>query len=138
MSARYRSLLLTVLLCPTAVLAEPFMNGFDLTGSAVPIEEIHRGGPGRDGIPAIYDPNFAPGGVARNMDPDERVIGVATGGFAKAYPVSILNWHEVVNDRIGRTGYPGHLLPAVRDRDGIRCRPRRAHHDVQRLRSALQ
>ena len=138
MSARYRSLLLTVLLCPTAVLAEPFMNGFDLTGSAVPIEEIHRGGPGRDGIPAIYDPNFAPGGVARNMDPDERVNRCCHGRICQSLSSEHPQLARGRQRSHRRTGYPGHLLPAVRDRDGIRCRPRRAHHDVQRLRSALQ
>ncbi len=33
--------------------------------------------------------------------PGERVIGVSLNGSARAYPVSLLNWHEVVNDTIG-------------------------------------
>ena len=31
----------------------------------------------------------------------DRVLGVEYNGVAKAYPIKILNWHEVVNDRIG-------------------------------------
>jgi Protein of unknown function (DUF3179) len=29
---------------------------------------------------------------------DDRVIGIAYRGIAKAYPIKILNWHEIVND----------------------------------------
>jgi hypothetical protein len=37
---------------------------------------------------------------AQFLNPDDRVIGVWLGGFAKAYPIKILTMHEVVNDRI--------------------------------------
>ena len=100
MSTRLLRVVLTGLLCPAFAVAEPFMNGFDLAGSTVPIEEIKKGGPPRDGIPAVHDPEFAPA-TAADMDANERVIGVSSDGFAKAYPVRVLNWHEIVNDRIG-------------------------------------
>jgi len=32
---------------------------------------------------------------------DDRVIGVVIGGVARAYPVRVLNWHEVANDTLG-------------------------------------
>lgn len=53
----------------------------------------------RDGIPPIYDPVFT---SASGVDwPDgTQVIGVATGSAAKAYPVSYLDRHEMVNDVI--------------------------------------
>lgn len=53
----------------------------------------------RDGIPPIYNPQFAP---AADVDwpGATQVIGVAADGQAKAYPVSILNRHEMVNDFI--------------------------------------
>lgn len=76
-------------------------NGFDLTGSAVPPDEIMQGGPPRDGIPAIDRPQFVKAREARFLKNSDRVLGVERGGIAKAYPVRILNWHEIVNDAIG-------------------------------------
>ncbi|MEN8174552.1 MAG: DUF3179 domain-containing protein [Pseudomonadota bacterium] len=73
-------------------------NGFDVDGSLVPADEILSGGPPRDGIPALFDPEFVAAGEAGFLDDEDRVLGVATGRQARAYPVRILNWHEVVND----------------------------------------
>ena len=57
---------------------------------------------GRDGIPAILEPEFATraGGVAQ-MDPSERVIGVSINGDHRAYPLNLLSRHEIVNDTVG-------------------------------------
>ena len=77
-------------------------NGFDLEGSLVPAEEIHLGGPPRDGIPSVDQPRFV---IATQVDflaDSDRVLGLMQGGQAKAYPVAIMNWHEVVNDQIGK------------------------------------
>ncbi len=53
----------------------------------------------RDGIQPIYDPQFV---TASDTDwaGGTQVIGVAAGGEAKAYPVSFLNRHEMVDDFI--------------------------------------
>ncbi|MBA3477405.1 MAG: DUF3179 domain-containing protein [Lautropia sp.] len=75
-------------------------NGFDVSNSAIPTAAIQRGGPPRDGIPAIDHPKFVAAGEARLADSD-RVLGLTHDGEARAYPVRILNWHEVVNDRLG-------------------------------------
>lgn len=76
-------------------------NGFDLKGSLVPVAEIHPGGPSRDGIPALDRPRFVAAGRADFLEPDDRVLGLAWAGNAKAYPIAIMNWHEIVNDRLG-------------------------------------
>jgi hypothetical protein len=77
-------------------------NGFDLSSALVPVEQIVGGGPGRDGIPALTDPRFESVREASSwMRPDDRLLALEIGGVAKAYPLRILNWHEVVNDRIG-------------------------------------
>lgn len=76
-------------------------NGFDLDGSLVPANQIHAGGPPRDGIPAIDEPSFVDAGGAGFLADDDRVLGLLHRGQARAYPIAILNWHEVVNDRIG-------------------------------------
>lgn len=76
------------------------LNGFDLKDALVPSAAIARGGPPRDGIPAIDRPRFVSAAQSGLGDKD-RVLGIARGGVTRAYPVRILNWHEVVNDRIG-------------------------------------
>lgn len=76
-------------------------NGFDVRGASIPIEAIERGGPPRDGIPAIDHPRFVPAAQSGLADGD-RVLAIEHQGQARAYPVRILNWHEVVNDRFGR------------------------------------
>lgn len=71
---------------------------FDVTNHSVPVEELRGGGPPRDGIPAIDHPKFVAAGEARFLRGDDRVLGVDHNGVAKAYPIRILNWHEIVND----------------------------------------
>ncbi|MEX2367391.1 MAG: DUF3179 domain-containing protein [Pseudohongiellaceae bacterium] len=76
------------------------MNGFDVSGASIPVEDILRGGPPRDGIPAIDDPKFETADEAGWLQPDDRVLGLSIEGEARAYPVAILNWHEIVNDTV--------------------------------------
>lgn len=77
------------------------INGFDLSDTLIPRAEIAHGGPPRDGIPALTDPRFEPAVAVSGMRNDERVLGLVRSGIAKAYPLSILTWHEIVNDRFG-------------------------------------
>lgn len=35
-------------------------NGFNLDGALIPVEEIHFGGPPKDGIPSLDNPKFVP------------------------------------------------------------------------------
>ena len=76
-------------------------NGFDLSGAAVDAQRIDGGGPGRDGIPALTDPAVISAGEAAFLRDDDIVIGLTIADEARAYPLKILNWHEVVNDRLG-------------------------------------
>jgi hypothetical protein len=64
--------------------------------------EIISGGPPPDGIPSIDDPVFQP--VFENLDllPEaEPVVSLVIDGDARAYPVRIMIWHEIVNDVVG-------------------------------------
>jgi len=75
--------------------------GFDYTQHSIPISEIHAGGPGKDGIPALYDPEFISGDEVKYLKSSDRILGLIVNGEAKAYPIRILNWHELVNDSVG-------------------------------------
>jgi hypothetical protein len=76
-------------------------NGFDLEGSLIPVRKILSGGPPCDGIPALMNPAFITAEMATYLKEDDRVLAVEIGGVAKAYPIRILDWHEIVNDSIG-------------------------------------
>ena len=74
---------------------------FDLSRHSVPLDQLVDGGPGKDGIPAILSPTFMSAPDATFLRDSDRVLGLTAGTEAKAYPVKILNWHEIVNDTIG-------------------------------------
>ena len=79
------------------------VTGFQLDNATIPKEEILSGGVPKDGIPALLNPQFVTAAKAGFLEPDDRVIGIKRGAETKAYPLRILNWHEVVNDTIGGT-----------------------------------
>lgn len=77
----------------------------------------------KDAIPAITEPRFAPDWrsieipierkyISPNsqfdrsprLDDDDLVIGFERGGIARSYPISVINWHEVVNDVLPTDG----------------------------------
>ena len=73
----------------------------DFSRHSVDLGEIISGGPPKDGIPAIDKPAFAPASRIGELKPTEPVISIAIGGQARAYPLRILIWHEIVNDTVG-------------------------------------
>lgn len=70
--------------------------------SRINLDEILNGGPPKDGIPSIDNPQFNDSSNTPFSE-DELVIGVVINGEAKAYPFGIMNWHEIVNDNVGGT-----------------------------------
>ena len=57
---------------------------------------------GKDGIPAILDPQFlSPEIASAQMQANERVIGLSIDGDHRAYPLNMLSRHEIVNDTVG-------------------------------------
>jgi hypothetical protein len=60
------------------------------------------GGPGKDGIPSIDQPQFwDAAGADDYLDGGDIVFGLVENGVARAYPQRILVWHEIVNDDFG-------------------------------------
>ena len=74
----------------------------DFDQTTISFDEIKDGGPPKDGIPPIDDPVFSRA-VEVDMPDIEPVIGVIIDGNARAYPIRLLIWHEIVNDQIGNT-----------------------------------
>ena len=70
---------------------------------SIPLNQVFDGGPGKDGIPAILNPDMV-GVNGSNLDylrDDDLVIGIKRGDDIRAYAHPILDWHEIINDQIG-------------------------------------
>jgi len=64
---------------------------------------IRSGGVPPDGIPPIDDPLFLSVDEVDFLTDEEAVVVVEVDGEAKAYPIQIMIWHEIVNDTFGDT-----------------------------------
>lgn len=95
--------ILTLLIGSTFTIAAS-MNGFILDGALIPEEEILSGGPTKDGIPSLDYPKFVKAAQAHFLRDEDQVLALKRNSIAKAYPLRILNWHEIVNDRFGDEG----------------------------------
>ncbi len=67
----------------------------------IPKNEVHDGGPGKDGIPALEEPEFISVNQVEYLNDDDLVLGFKSGDEVKAYPHKILDWHEIINDKVG-------------------------------------
>ncbi len=68
---------------------------------SIELNELMSGGPPKDGIPAIDSPKFVSAIEAGKwLKSNEPVISLKVGNEARAYPLQILMWHEIVNDDI--------------------------------------
>ena len=93
---------------PTKLLPEepvPFDTGewrTDFKKHTVPFNEILSGGPPKDGIPALDEPQFISTAEAGAwLKDNEPVILFQNQDEVRAYPLQILIWHEIVNDTVG-------------------------------------
>lgn len=74
----------------------------DFGRHTVSYEEVLSGGPPKDGIPAIDEPQFISVTEADDwLNLQEPVIFIEVNEDARAYPLQILTWHEIVNDTVG-------------------------------------
>lgn len=55
----------------------------------------------KDAIPPLFNPKYISSAEAIWLDPNDLILGFEHNGDARAYPLLILNWHEIVNDDIG-------------------------------------
>ena len=73
----------------------------DFSKKSVAFDEIMSGGPPKDGIPSIDAPKFVPQAKYTEAAETEPVITFEHKGDARAYPLRVLIWHEIVNDTVG-------------------------------------
>ena len=113
------------------------------------LEEITWGGVIKDGIPALTNPRLIASSTAGYLQPDELVFGVALNGDARAYPLRIMDWHEMLNDVIGgvpvslayctlcgsgilfETAVPGREKPLVFGSSGFLYRSNKLMYDTE-------
>ncbi len=92
---------------PRAVIAsgiDAWQTRVNLTGLPDPLvdfDEIRSGGPPPDGIPPIDAPRFLRPDAVDFLADNEPVLALEIDGDARAYPVQIMTWHEIVNDTVG-------------------------------------
>ena len=111
MTRHAATLLLTILatgLSPFGAYAEDpriWMREFpktDYEKHIIPYDEFQFDGATRDSIPPITDPQYAPvAEAAGGIGPQEPVLSFIIEGDARAYPLRMLLWHEIVNDLVG-------------------------------------
>jgi len=69
--------------------------------SNIRVEEIQWGGVVLDGIPALMNAEMVPANDASYLTPEEPVFGISINGDNRAYPLRIMDWHEMANDVVG-------------------------------------
>jgi hypothetical protein len=77
------------------------LGQFDTSSLTVPKDDILRGGPGKDDIPALTNPNVENADKVEFLSPEDRLVGITVNGESRAYPIRLLTWHEIVNDNLG-------------------------------------
>lgn len=101
--------LLTIVIV-TAGCSDPIGSGSGNNGSpnnsndliwSIPKEEVRDGGPGKDGIPALENPIMINASQADYLTDNTLVVGYKNGTDVRAYPHPILDWHEIINDKVG-------------------------------------
>lgn len=109
-----KKLSLTLIVCGLAVLTASLASATperwaregwktDFAQKSIGLEEILSGGIGRDVIPPIDKPVFKLVDEVTHVADTEPVVGVEINGDARAYPLQIMTWHEIVNDQFGET-----------------------------------
>ncbi|MCP5082616.1 MAG: DUF3179 domain-containing protein [Alphaproteobacteria bacterium] len=107
-----KKLSLALIICVLAALAAPLAQAnperwaregwkTDFAQKSIDLKDILSGGIGRDVIPPIDKPKFKTIDEVAHVKDTEPVVGVEISGDARAYPLQMMTWHEIVNDQFG-------------------------------------
>jgi hypothetical protein len=77
------------------------LNEHTVPELTIRLEEVAWGGVPVDGIPSLDRPKMVRAGEADYLDAGDLVFGIQIEGDARAYPLRILGWHEMMNDVVG-------------------------------------
>jgi hypothetical protein len=84
---------------------DPATYGFDLGDNQVPGAALVASGRPRDGIQVLDHPRVLTRAEVearrKYLVPGDLVLGVEVAGEARAYPLRIMQWHEIANDELG-------------------------------------
>jgi hypothetical protein len=81
-------------------------NSADVSGDwLIPKDQIFDGGPGKDGIPALTNPQFASASSTTYLNNNDLVLVIKIDNEIRIYPHLILDWHEIINDEINGTKF---------------------------------
>jgi hypothetical protein len=85
----------------------PGTPGGDLDPNSwlIPSNLVRDGGPGKDGIPALSNPNFIAADANQLINNNDLVIAIRVGDEVRVYPHGVLDWHEIINDKIGTAAF---------------------------------
>lgn len=83
-----------------ATVPRPSGGGSNTNDWLIPSGSVFDGGPGKDGIPALSNPVFLPLPDISYLNDNDLVLGIKFGEEVRLYPHPILDWHEIINDRI--------------------------------------
>lgn len=72
---------------------------------AIPQAQVFDGGPGKDGIPSIDNAKFISAAEATYLANNDLVLGYKNGDEVRAYPHPILDWHEIINEKVGNHAF---------------------------------
>jgi hypothetical protein len=67
----------------------------------IDLSRILSSGQPPDGIPAVDEPVFQNVAAVDWLTPAEAVLAFELDGEARAHPIQVLTWHELVNDTVG-------------------------------------
>jgi len=116
---------------------------------AIRLEEITWGGVAKDGIPALTNPRLLDAAQAHYLQAGDLVFGLEINADARAYPLRIMDWHEMFNDVVGgvsvslayctlcgsgilyETTIPGHEKPFVFGSSGLLYRSNKLMYDTE-------
>ena len=96
----------------TSTEADPAAAGLPTADARLPVrydfetlrDRTRSGGPPKDGIPSVDEPNFVTVAEAeRWLVREDIVFGLVAGDEVKAYPQKVLVWHEICNDVVDGT-----------------------------------
>ena len=94
---RWKALVMDIVDPAIGDLLEQAIDG----GSRANLTEVVWGGVRLDGIPPLEQPPHVRPEEALYMEPDDRVFGVSINGEHRAYPLRVMNAHELANDELG-------------------------------------